>query len=144
IPILGSDRVLGLIVLEDYEHEDAFGEAEVRLLSTVAASMGVALENARLFDETQRLFKAEQQRAAELVVINSIQQGMASKLEFQAVVDLVGDKLREVFNTGDIGIRWYETETGLMHYLYQYEHGTRQTVTARPPLKDGPWSTVAR
>ena len=46
--------MLGSIVLENYERENAFGEAEVRLLSTVAASMGVALENARLFDETQR------------------------------------------------------------------------------------------
>ena len=38
----------------------------MRLLQTVAASMGVALENARLFDETQRLFKETEQRAAEL------------------------------------------------------------------------------
>ena len=45
--------------------------------STVAASMGVALENARLFDETQRLLKETEQRNAELAVINSIQQGIA-------------------------------------------------------------------
>jgi len=144
VPIFGSDSALGSIALENYERENAFGEAEVRLLMTVAASMGVALENARLFDETQRLFKAEQQRVAELAVINSIQQGMAEKLDFQAVVDLVGDKLRDVFHTGDIGIRWYEAETELMYYLYQYEHGARQTVSPRPPVKGGPWSTIAR
>ncbi len=118
VPILGSDRVLGLIVLENYEREHAFGEAEVRLLSTVAASMGVALENARLFDETQRLLKETEQRAAELAVINSIQEGMAAELDFQAIVDLVGDKLREVFDTGDIGIRWYDPDADLVHYLY--------------------------
>ena len=97
VPIIGGDRVLGSIVIENYEREHAFGEAEVRLLETVAASMGVALENARLFDETQRLLKETEQRAAELAVINSIQQGMAAELDFQAIVDLVGDKLREVF-----------------------------------------------
>src|SRR4029450_2948711 len=144
VPIVASDRVLGTIQLENHERENAFGEGEVRLLTTVAASMGVALENARLFDETQRLFKAEQQRVAELAVINSIQHGMAEKLDFQAIVDLVGDKLRDVFHTGDIGIRWYEHETGLMHYLYQYEHGTRQTVSPRPPVKGGPWSRIAQ
>ncbi len=74
--------MLGEIMLENYEREDAFGESEVRLLSTVAASMGVALENARLFDETQRLLKETEQRAAELAVINSIQQGMAGVAEF--------------------------------------------------------------
>ncbi|HSS69183.1 MAG TPA: GAF domain-containing protein [Casimicrobiaceae bacterium] len=133
VPIIGSDRVLGTIALENYEREDAFGEAEVRLLTTVAASMGVALENARLFDETQRLFRAEQQRAAELAVINSIQQGMASKLDFQAIVDLVGDKLREVFQTGDMGIRWYDPKANLNHFLYEYAHGQRANLTPRTP-----------
>src|SRR5437870_10662755 len=125
VPILGSDRVLGSIALENYERENAFGEAEVRLLTTVAASMGVALENARLFDETQRLLKETEQRAAELAVINRIQEGMAAELDFQAIIDLVGNKLREVFNTGDIGIRWYDPESNLTHFLYEYEHGKR-------------------
>ena len=78
------------------------------MLNTVAASMGVALENARLFDETQRLLKETEQRAAELAVINSIQEGVAAELDFSAIIDLVGDKLREVFRTGEIGIRWHD------------------------------------
>jgi GAF domain-containing protein len=36
VPIIGSNHVLGAIVLENYEREDAFGESEVRLLTTVA------------------------------------------------------------------------------------------------------------
>src|SRR5207247_9303747 len=108
VPIIGSDRVLGSIALENYERENAFGEAEIRLLTTVAASMGVALENARLFDETQRLLKETEQRNAELAVINSIDRGLAAELDFQAIVDLVGDKLRDVFNTPDLGITWYD------------------------------------
>ena len=55
--------------------------------------MGAALENARLFDETQRLFKESEQRAAELAIINSVQQGLAAELDFQAIIDLVGDKI---------------------------------------------------
>jgi len=55
VPILAADRMLGIIVLNDHAREHAYGEAEIRLLTTVAGSMGVALENARLFDETQRL-----------------------------------------------------------------------------------------
>ena len=48
--------------------------ADVRLLSTLASSMGVALENARLFDETKRLLAETDQRAAELAVINTVQE----------------------------------------------------------------------
>src|SRR5437773_8571478 len=97
VPILGGDRVIGSIMLENYERENAFGEAEVRLLTTVAASMGVALENARLFDETQRLFKESEQRAAELAIINSVQAALAAELNMQGMYDAVGDKSREMF-----------------------------------------------
>src|SRR6202035_2827607 len=106
---------------------------DVRLLQTLAASMGVALENARLFDETQHLLKETEQRAAELAVINRIQEGMAAELDFQAIVDLVGDKLREVFQTSDIGIRWYDPKANLNHFLYQYEHGVRLIQPPRTP-----------
>jgi GAF domain-containing protein len=131
---LGGDH-RGLINLSDFAREHAFSESDVRLLSTLANSMSVALENARLFDETQRLFKAEQRRAAELAVINSIQQGLAAELNFQAIVDLVGDKLREVLHTGEIGIRWYDAQADLVHFLYEYEHGARLTIPSRPPTE---------
>ena len=127
MPILGSDRVLGSIVLENYEREDAFGEAEVRLLSTVAASMGVALENARLFDETQRLLKETEQRNAELAIINSVQAALAAELNIQGIYDAVGDKIREIFDNRDMGIRIYDPKTGLLHYPYLYENGRRLT-----------------
>ena len=50
----------------------AFSEADQRLLGTLASSMGVALENARLFDETKRLLAETDQRAAELAIINEV------------------------------------------------------------------------
>jgi GAF domain-containing protein len=125
VPILGGDRVLGTILLEDHRRENAYGESEVRLLSTVAASMGVALENARLFDETQRLFKESEQRAAELAIINSVQEGLAAQLDFQAIVDLVGDKIREIFGTRDMSIALYDRSTDLISMPYYLEHGER-------------------
>jgi len=118
MPIFSGDRAVGAIILENHERENAFGEAEVRLLTTVSESMGVALENARLFDETQRLLKETEQHNAELAVINSIQQGIARSLEFQAIVDLVGDTLRAVLHTEDIGIRWIDPKTRTVHPLY--------------------------
>ena len=98
--------------------------------------MGVALENARLFDETQRLLKETEQRTAELAVINSIQQGIAAELNFQAIVDLVGDKLREVLKTDDIGIAWHDPQTNMLHHLY--------TVRARPAPRHSAESPQAR
>ena len=110
VPIIAGDRVLGLVGIGNYDREHAFSDSDVRLLQTVVSAMSVALENARLFDETQRLLKETEQRAAELAVINSIQEGVAAELDFQTIVDLVGDKLRDVLKTGEIGIRWFDYE----------------------------------
>ncbi len=94
VPIFLGDAVLGVASVQSYQ-PDAFDDADVRLLSTLAASMGVALENARLFNETQRLLKETEQRTAELAIINSVQDGLASNLDIQAIYDLVGDKIAE-------------------------------------------------
>ena len=144
VPIIGSARSLGGIVLQDHEREHAFGEAEVRLLTTLAASMGVALENARLFDETQRLLKETEQRNAELAVINSIQEGIAAELDFQSIVDLVGDKLREVLETGDIGIHWHDPQADLLHHLYVFEKGLRLRPPAGRPSLGGAWFQMGK
>src|SRR5947208_13373720 len=107
-------------------------------------SMSVALENARLFDETQRLLKETEQRAAELTVINSIQEGMSAKLDFLAIIDLVGDKLREVFKTGDLSIRWYDSKDDVLHFLYDYEHGQRVNKAPMKPRPEGIWWKLVR
>ena len=113
VPIVGSDGMIAAITLENFERDNAFGESEVRLLTTVAASLGVALENARLFGETQRLLKETEQRNAELAVINSIQQGMAGSLDFRGIIELVGDKLRTVFGSDNLSIPWCDQESGI-------------------------------
>src|SRR5205814_6694282 len=71
VPIATGDRVVGVIGLERRE-PFAFSDSDERLLSTLASSMGVALENARLFDETKRLLAETEQRQAELAVINEL------------------------------------------------------------------------
>ena len=143
VPMFVGEEFRGAISLQNADRENAFSDSDVRLLSTLSSSMSVALENARLFDETQRLLKITEDRAAELAVINSIQQGLAAELDFQTIIDLVGDKLREVLNTGEIGIRWHEPKTNLIHYLYEYEHNARITIPSAPP-QGQTWEIIAR
>jgi len=38
VPIISSDRVLGHHLGENFEREYAFGDAEIRLITTIAAS----------------------------------------------------------------------------------------------------------
>jgi GAF domain-containing protein len=122
VPIVASDRVIGAIAVENFERENAFGDSELRVLQTIAASMGVALENARLF-------KAEQERVAELAVINSIQQALAAELDLQAIIDLVGDKLREIFRSDVTGIALVRARQGSRRHALPVR--SRQAVLPR-------------
>jgi GAF domain-containing protein/DNA-binding response OmpR family regulator len=133
VPLLVGSQVLGHVALENLDREHAFSESDVRLLETLANSMSVALENARLFDETQRLLKETEERNAELAIINSIQQGLASELEFEALVDMVGDKLREVFNSDNLSILFYDKENDLLEAPYVYNDGERLFPSAWKP-----------
>ena len=104
---------------------DAFSEADERLLSTLAASMGVALENARLFDETKRLLTETDERAAELAIINSVQDGLAAELDMQAMYDLVGDKIQAIFDAQVVDIGVFDPDARLIHFPYTIERGVR-------------------
>ena len=95
--MLIGDKVTGFVSLQNIDKENAFSDSDLRLLETLANTMGVALENARLFDETTRLLKETEQQKAELGVINSVQEGLAKELDMQAIYDLVGDRIRELF-----------------------------------------------
>ncbi|HEY3461673.1 MAG TPA: GAF domain-containing protein, partial [Casimicrobiaceae bacterium] len=125
VPIMAGERILGAITVSDHERENAFGPADVRLVSTIASRMGVALLNARSYE-------AERQRSAELAIINSIQQGISGSLDFQGIVDLVGDKLREVLHVEDLGIQWFDVANDRSLFLYACEHGERLDL---PPMK---------
>jgi signal transduction histidine kinase/DNA-binding response OmpR family regulator len=125
MPMMSGPRLLGSVVLENHEHDHAFGDGDVRLVSTIAAGMGVALQNARQHDKTQALLRETEQRNAELAVINSIQQGVAGSLDFQGIVDLVGDKLRELFRAENLGIRWFDEQHRVVHFLYTVVAGRR-------------------
>jgi GAF domain-containing protein/DNA-binding response OmpR family regulator len=124
VPILAGDRVLGVITLEA-STPDAYDDADARLLSTLASSMGVALENARLFDETKRLLTETDERAAELAIINGVQQGLAAELDLQAMYELVGDKIQEIFDAQVVDIGIFDFEAGVTRFPYAIERGVR-------------------
>jgi hypothetical protein len=66
-----------------------------------------------------------EQRASELAVINSIQQGLAGQLDLQQVIDLVGDRLRAIFEADALRIDLVDRTRDLVTYPYVVDHGER-------------------
>lgn len=53
VPIPAGGEMLGVISVQTTEEEGRFNEADQRLLSTIASAVGVAVHNAKLFDEAR-------------------------------------------------------------------------------------------
>ena len=118
VPLLLAGETTGIISLQSLDHEHAFSDADVRLLTTLAGSLSVALENARLFEETR-------QRNAELALINEIQRGLAENLDMQAMYDLVGERIHEIFDAQTVDIGVVDRETNSIWFPYSLERGER-------------------
>jgi GAF domain-containing protein/DNA-binding response OmpR family regulator len=127
VPLLVGNRGNGVISLHNLDREHAFSEADVRLLTTIAGSLNVALENARLFEETR-------QRAAELAIVNNVGQALADQLELDALIERLGDQLREVFTADLVYVALHDRATDMIEFAYYSEGGQRQD---NPPLRYG-------
>jgi signal transduction histidine kinase len=112
-------------------NQAAIAEENARLFADgqpnaeAADQAAITEENARLLAETQRLLKEIDQRAAELQIINSVQQGLAERHEAQAIYDLVGDKICEFFNAQVVMISTYDHQTNTVEHRYAIECGER-------------------
>jgi signal transduction histidine kinase/DNA-binding response OmpR family regulator len=51
VPMLAGDRPVGVILVEDFENENAYTSVDAELLSTITAQATTALENSNLFQE---------------------------------------------------------------------------------------------
>ena len=117
-PLVVGGRATGVISIQNLDREHAFSDSDQRLLATIAGSLGIALENAQLVHETR-------QRNAELALINSIQAAIAGELDANAIYELVGDRLREIFDAQVVSISVYDQGSGLLEFPYVIEQGER-------------------
>ena len=116
VPIMAGEAAIGVISVQSTEHEHFFSESAVRLLTTIAGQVGVAIENARLFE-------SERQRAAELETVNRIGQALSSQLDVDTLIDLIGETVRKTFNAQLAYVAVHDPKAQLIHFPYYYENG---------------------
>ena len=124
VPITISGRVLGVLTVQSYER-DAFDEDDLRFLQIVGNSIGSVIENARLFNETQQLLREAKERNSELGFVNSVQDALAAGLEPQAIYEIMGSKMHEVFDAQVLDIGLLDEAEGVFRFPYTIERGIR-------------------
>ncbi|MFO7168617.1 MAG: GAF domain-containing protein [Chloroflexota bacterium] len=96
VPIVTAREVFGALVVTS-DTEDAFGEADVRLLSTIASQLGVALDNARLFD-------TEQRRVRQLERVNKLSIAITAQLDSYENLRIAAEAIANIFEVRHCGI----------------------------------------
>ena len=86
-------------------------------------------------DDCSKLKQEFVQREMELAIINSVQQGLASRLEVQDIYDLVGDKIRDIFNAQVVMISTYDRQTDSIEHRYAIEQGERVYAAGHFPCR---------
>jgi putative nucleotidyltransferase with HDIG domain len=88
VPIWGGQKVLGVINAESAEI-DAFSEADMHLLNTIAKQLGTAIDKLRLF-ESERLQRYQAETLQKVAAI------LSAATESNRVSDLILDQLKHV------------------------------------------------
>jgi signal transduction histidine kinase/CheY-like chemotaxis protein len=112
VPIMVKDQVLGIMALSDTDPH-AFNQNHLHLLQTLSSNVGVAIENARLF-------QAEQQRVAELAAINAVSSALASELNLSALINLVGEQTRAIFDADIAYVALLDKANNSINFPYTY------------------------
>src|SRR5258706_2993611 len=118
VPLKIKTKTIGVILIQSYIKSIGYQLEDVKVLEFVAQHISTALTRARAIEETR-------QRNAELAFINNVQGALASKLDMQSIYDLVGDKIREIFDAQAVLIATFDHLVELTHIPYNLEKGQR-------------------
>ena len=82
VPIRVGNQVLGVAFIHSLEEPHSFTREDIDLAGGIANSVALAIENARLFEETR-------QRLAETQAVQRITTGLLQKARLQEVLDII-------------------------------------------------------
>jgi len=96
VPIKREGKTVGVLNIED-DKTDAFTQSDLRLLTTLASQVAVAMDNARLYEEAKR-------RINELSALHNVGTTVSSTLRLDALLDQVCRTLSDTFHYNKIAI----------------------------------------
>lgn len=100
VPLRSGDTVLGVVFLENFEAQDVFTDEDEALVSSFTRQAAMALENARLYQASER-------RATQLQALTMVAGTITSSLQSDELIASLLDQLRLVlpYDTATLWLR---------------------------------------
>ncbi len=108
VPIARGDEVIGVLDVQHLER-GAFGREDARAMEALAGHLSAAIDNARLYEETQR-------RVAELTAVQETTLRVLSSLDTGLVLDSVARNALELVDADNVRIFLQEPEDGSLTF----------------------------
>ncbi len=93
-------------------------EKQRDLFASLTDQVAVALDRARLFEETELGRQEIEEQAAELTTVNEISELVSSQLNLQSLVDAVGDRFIETFLANSVYIALVDEKEKMISFPY--------------------------
>ncbi len=97
VPVVTKDRMLGGFAVVWWERRRDFTPGELALVEAIASQAGVAIENARLFEENR-------QRVEELSVLHELSRAVTGELERAALLEALRVQLGRVVDIRNMAV----------------------------------------
>lgn len=101
LPIFYSDQILGFIATHSITKKNAFNDEDIDLVRTFANQIGIALHQAKLYQDIE-------QRAKRETLLRRVSDAIRSSLDLNLVLELICKELIKAFNADEVAIATYE------------------------------------
>jgi len=119
LPLIAQERILGVLSIQSFK-KNAYTERHLSLLENLAAYTTIALDNANAYLVINEQEHEVRERAAELVTINRITQALATQLDKDGLIQLVGDQVRDLFHAPIAYVSLFDRATMMLEFPYTY------------------------
>jgi GAF domain-containing protein len=97
VPLLAGEQVVGVMAIENYEHENLYTEQDLELFITIASQIATAVASSRLLSETRK-------RAVQLQTAAEVSRAATSILVLDELLPRAVDLIKERFDLYYTGI----------------------------------------
>ena len=126
VPLVVAGRMIAAIQIEEMTHTRRFTPSEIALAQTIANQAAVAVQNARLYAETET-------RLAELATINQISRAISSTIDIRQLYEIVGKQVTAIMGVDNIFLALYDEARHELSFPLLLEHSQPLELAPRPP-----------